>query len=92
MIVSYTPCGTKSPAIWTQPSPDVLACEWRGKLYECDFSDPGVEYEIPDEVRDVVHKAWRETEDGPLHLQVPSLRSLGQEVTIDHETDEVLGW
>jgi hypothetical protein len=70
----------------------VLRCQWRGKVYECDFSDPGVEYEIPDEVRDVVHKAWRDTEDGPLHLQVPSLGRLSSEVTIDHGADEVLGW
>ena len=92
MICHYTPCGTKSPAKWSQPSVDVLACEWRGKVYECDFSDPGIEYEIPDEVRDVVHKAWRETDDGPLHVQVPSLGRLSQEATIDHGTDEVLGW
>lgn len=92
MIITYRPCGTKSPATWSQPSVDVLACEWRGKVYECDFSDPGIEYVVPDEVRDVIHSAWRDTETGPLHVEVPSLGRLGQEITIDHGTDEVLGW
>ena len=92
MIVTYVPCGTKAPARWAQPSPDVLRCEWRGKVYECDFSDPGVEYEIPASVRDVVHRAWRESEDGPLHLAVPSLGPLSEDVTIDHGDSEVLGW
>ena len=92
MIVTWKPCGTKSPAKWTQPSPDVLACSWRGKVYECDFSAPGVEYEVPPEVADVVHKAWRETDDGPLHLKVPSLGPLGQDVTIDHGDAKELGY
>ena len=91
MICHYSPCHTRTPATWTQPAPDQIRCEWRGKVYEADFSDPGVEYEIPEEVRDVAHKAWRDTEDGPLHLQVPSLGPLSSEVTIDHGTDEVLG-
>jgi len=92
MIIHWTPCYDTPPARWSQPEPDVLRCEWRGKLYEVDFSDLGVEYEIPDEVRDVVHKAWRETEDGPLHVQVPSLGPLSQDVTMDHGTEETLGW
>ena len=92
MIITYFPCGTKSPARWTQPSPDVLRCEWRGKVYECDFSDKGVEYEVPPEVADVVHRAWRESDEGPLHLQVPSLGDIGEDLTIDHGDAEVLGW
>ena len=92
MILHYTPCGTRYPAKWTQPQPDVIRCEWRGKVYACDFSDPGVEYEVPAEVADVVHKAWRETDDGPLHLQVPSLGPLGEERIVDHGDAEVLGW
>jgi len=57
-----------------------------------DFSDPGIEYEIPEEVADVVHKAWRETEDGPLHVQVPSLGRLSEEVTIDFGEQVELSW
>jgi hypothetical protein len=92
MIVTYKPCHTRRPATFSQPAPDQLRVEWRGKTYEVDFSDPGLEYEIPDEARDVVHKAWRDTEDGPLHLVVPSLGRLSQDVTIDHGTEETLGW
>lgn len=90
MIVTYEPCATKQPAKWIQPAPDQLRCEWRGKVYEVDFNDPGVEYEIPDEVRDVVHKAVRK--NGVLHLVVPSLGRLKEPVTIDHGTEETLGW
>ena len=92
MIVTYSPCIDYFRARWTQPQPDVLRCEWRGKVYECDFSTPGVEYEIPPEVADVIHRAWRETDDGALHLKVPSLGPLDQDVTIDHGDAEVLGW
>ena len=92
MIIHYTPCGTRLPAKWTQPKPDAIRCEWRGRVYECDFSDPGIEYEIPESVRDVVHKAWRESESGPLHLAVPSLGPLSEDVTVDHGTEEALSW
>ena len=92
MIIHYTPCESSYPAIWSQPHPDAIRCEWRGKVYECDFSDPGVEYLVPDEVRDVVHRAWRDTESGPLHLAVPSLGPLSEDVTVDHGDSEVLGW
>lgn len=91
MTVTYTPCNSRTPATWTQPAPDQLRCEWRGKLYEVDFSDPEIiEFDIPDEVRDVVIEAKRV--DGVLHLKVPSLGPLKEDVTIDHGTDEVLGW
>jgi len=69
-----------------------LACEWRGRSYSVDFSEPGVEYEIAPEVADVVHKAWRETDTGPLHVRVPSLGPLGKDVTVDHGAEEKLGW
>lgn len=92
MIMHYSPCLDSTTARWTQPQPDVVRCDWRGKVYECDFSTPGVEYEVPPEVAEVVHKAWRETDDGPLHLKVPSLGPLGQDLTIDHGDSEVLGW
>lgn len=90
MIIYYTPCTTSHPATWTQPAPDQIRCEWRGKVYECDFSDPEIiEFDIPNEVRDVIHKAWRV--DGVLHLTVPSLRPLQEDIMIDHGTEEVLG-
>ena len=92
MIIHWTPCGDNKAARWSQPSPDVLRCEWRGKTYEVDFSDAGVEYIIPEEARDVVHGAWRETDTGPLHLKCPSLcNGLSQDVTIDHGSNHVLG-
>ena len=75
MIITWTPCEDDRAARWSQPRVDVLVCEWRGKTYEVDFSDPGVEYEIPEEARDVVHGAWRETDSGPLHLKLPTLRN-----------------
>lgn len=91
MIITYTPCETRTPATWTQPAPDQLRCKWRGKVYEVDFSDSDiVEFDIPEEVRDVVHEAKRV--DGVLHLKVPSLGPLKKDVTIDHGTQEVLGW
>ena len=92
MIITYSPCHTKTTARWTQPQPDAIRCEWRGKVYECDFSTPGVEYEVPPEVADVVHRAWRESDDGPLHLRVPSLGQLDQDVTIDHGDEKELGY
>lgn len=92
MIIHYTLCGTRYPATWTQPQKDTIRCEWYNKVYECDFSAIGIEYEIPDEVKDVIHKAWRETEDGPLHLLVPSLGELSENITIDHGENIELGW
>lgn len=91
MIIHYTPCATSQPAKWTQPALDQVRCEWRGKVYECDFSDPEiVEFDIPDEIRDVIHAARRV--DGVLHLTVPSLGPLQENVTINHGTEERLGW
>ena len=92
MIIHYTPCESSYPAIWSQPHPDAIRCEWRGKVYECDFSDAGVEYDIPAEVAEVVHRAWRESDAGPLHLQVPSLGALSEPVTIDHGDAKELGY
>ena len=92
MIVTYKPIPSNRRAIFTQPSPDVMRVEWLGRTYELEMTDPGVEYEIPDEVRDVIHRAYRETEGGPLQVYVPGLGPIHQEITIDHGTDTELGW
>ena len=91
MIIHWTPCHDNPPARWSQPEPDVLRCEWRGKDIEVDFTDTTIiEYEIPDDARDVIHKAWRE--NGVLHVKCPSLGRLWDDVTIDAGDAEVLSW
>ena len=92
MIIHWTPCGDNRQAEWSQPSPDVLACTWRGKEYGVDFSDTSiVEYEIPESARSVVHGAWRE--NGVLHLKLPSLANgLSQDTTVDAGESEGLSW
>jgi hypothetical protein len=82
MIIHWTPCVDNPPARWSQPEPDVLRCEWRGRDIEVDFTDATiVEYKIPAEARDVIHKAWRE--DGTLHVTCPSLRQMSEDTTED---------
>ena len=91
MILHYTPCHSRKPATWSQPQPDALRCEWNGRVFECDFSQPGSVYEIPDSVREVVHSAWRD-ESGALNLLVPSLRFNAQiDIAIDHGASIQIG-
>lgn len=90
MIIHWTPSNSRYPAKWSQPKPDVIRCDWHGKIHEADFSGPGVVYEVPEDVREVVHQAWRDRE-GVLNLLVPTLsRGAQVDVVIDHgETGEI---
>lgn len=92
MIVHYVPCYVRphAAAVWSQPAPDCIRCEWLGNVYEVDFTDDAMEYEIPEGPDDVIHAAWRE--NGVLHVQVGARGDLAEPTTIDHGTEEQLGW
>ena len=91
MIIHYSPTSSQYPAIWSQPKPDTLRCEWHRRVFECDFSHTGVVYEIPEAVREVIQSAWRDR-DGVLNVLVPSLsRNAQVEIAIDHGASVKIG-
>ncbi len=62
---------------------------------ELDFTDKSIaEYDIPEDYRDYVQKAWRE--NGMLHLRVLAHYGAGNAITVERTIDygerEELSW
>ena len=91
MIIHWSPCYDDKSISWSQPEPNKLVIEHRGKTIAVDFSNPEiVEYEPKYPVHDYVCKAWRE--GGVLNLNMPCYGRLAKPITKDHGEDEVLTW
>lgn len=91
MIIHWTPCFDHRPISWTQPETDRIIIHHVGKTIALDLSESAiVEYEIPPEAIDYIHRAWRE--GGVLHLQMPSYGPLREDVTIDHGEEKEITW
>ena len=91
MICHWTPIRSKRQPAYSQPEPDVL--QVMGE--ELDFTDRKiVEYDIPEDYRDYVQKAWRE--GGVLHLRVLAHYQAGNAITVERTIDygkrEELSW
>ena len=91
MIIHWIPVYDNRPISWTQPEPDKLIVEYRGRSVAIDFSDPAiVEYDLEAPVNDFVGKAWRE--HGVLHLEMPCYGLLSEIKVKDHGEERILSW
>lgn len=91
MIIYWTPIRSKAQPGYSQPEPDVLVVMG----VELDFTDASIaEYDIPENYRDYVQRAWRE--DGVLHLRVLAHYQAGNAITVERTIDygkgEELSW
>ncbi len=82
MIIHWTPIRSPHRPGYSQPEPDVLAVVGA----ELDFTDRKIaEYDIPEDYRDYVQKAWRE--DGVLHLRVLAHYQAENAITVERTID-----
>ncbi len=89
MIIHWTTIRSPHKPEYSQPEPDVLAVMGA----ELDFTDRKIaEYDIPEDYRDYVQRAWRE--GGVLHLQLlaHTREALFADRTIDYGEREELSW
>ena len=89
MTVTWAPIRSDWPCLYAQPATDVLSVNGS----ELDFTDATiVEFDIPEQYRDYVQRAWRE--NGELRLRLlahyGSANALRDEVTRRYEVGALI--